>query len=168
VAGEASCGGGDNQCLDGACDDCGGDEQICCFGSCQMGYACVDFECESCGADGEACCADRQCDEGVCIGNGGDARCEVGCGAPNQNCCSSDGPDCQPGLDCSQGDCEGTVCGLPGIACCDDFGDDCVVSGYGCIADVCQACGGLDQPCCPTFPACGFNLDCSGGTCEPD
>jgi hypothetical protein len=33
-------------------------------------------------------------------------------------------------------------------------------------ARICEACGGPNQPCCPTGDACGSSLSCDNGTCH--
>ncbi|HEY6723868.1 MAG TPA: hypothetical protein VI197_07545, partial [Polyangiaceae bacterium] len=91
----------------------------------------------------------RVCEAGVCVGFGMDSACETECGAPDQPCCGGGDGDCQSGLDCNDGTCEGEPCGAVGLACCDGMGMGCF-GGAECVAGTCEAapedCGGMGEP----------------------
>jgi hypothetical protein len=99
----------------------------------------------------------------VCVGLD-DETCRADCGAAAQPCCEDD--ECQPGLDCTDGTCQGTPCGTLTLACCED--EECLVSGASCVEGTCTACGELGQACCDgAGDGCTGELACSEGVCAP-
>ena len=145
----ASCGAttdGLGTCADGWCSGCGGAGQPCCTPArtagqvCRPLNLCRDGRCEACGRLGEQCCAGTCGDaNSVCFGN----RC-VEAGRPGAPCLA--GNACTGGCCVLRGHSE-FVCAAVGTACPAPAG---TVGGSCSVGGSCGACGGLDQPCCPS------------------
>jgi hypothetical protein len=161
---------------DGECDDGGPGSD---YSLCPLGTDCAD-------------CGPREAD-----GPGDPYDGEVpACGGEGDACCAASGSQCDERLHCNEdGRCERpTGCGILGNACCLGICGEgvCDFSTYTCEAcggldDVCcpigicnvgrscnwltsrcVSCGGFEEPCCPGA-SCDAGLDCSllGFTCQP-
>jgi hypothetical protein len=161
----SACGGANQPCCHGACDDprnacsnnvcqgCGGGGQPCCPGnSCSAGGVCEHGFCTGCGQLNQPCCNGETCSSvsAVCR----QSICSA-CGQLGQPCCN--------GNVCSRGECRAGVCsqcGQIGQPCC---GGSC--SSGMCSGGNCVACGATGQPCCANNACSGGNM-CSSGRCQ--
>ena len=172
-------------------EGCGNLGEACCIdrpivegGTCNGLYQCqLDYETNAstcanptaCGSKSyfctstSICCATdagKRCIEGEECPSPKSRGCDPVCNPETEYCDSSGGPD-EAGV-CM--DKEKGLCGKAGLKCCPD-GDKCS-SGLKCgLDDVCIACGGLTQQCCPSSAsapetACKNDLQCLGSFCN--
>ncbi len=130
--------------MNGACGNCGGAGEPCCFNTVctAANTACVDTgqgmrACLACGGAGQPCCNGGTCAMGGC--------CDHNVNTPT---CLASGSMCSGNQGvCMNGGCMGGTCGELGQMCCG--GDVGCTGGFTlCRNGTCQACGGLNQPCC--------------------
>jgi hypothetical protein len=148
---------------------CGGAGEGCCFGPggggavgfcTASGLGCVDLgggapTCVACGGAGEPCCDGNLCSGGGCCDHSSHL-----CVASGSACGGNQG-------NCTSGGCMGGACGRIGQACCGGQ-VRCTAPFSDCNNGQCQACGGLNQPCCPARNGggdfCGAPFVCDGGS----
>lgn len=136
----ACCPGCDDSqtCIAESCVPCGAPTEPCCGGTCGAGAACAGGTCEPCGGEGQLCCG-ATCTGPLTCMSGRCAMPPPTCGGASQACCA--------GNTCATRD---LICDMP------LFG-----------SDRCVPCGGTDQPCCTSGPACNDATDsCVLGDCR--